>query len=43
MRRWTSCEGGDLAYLEHDGGHGLPRGWSEIARDWLETGALTHD
>lgn len=40
-RVWVqSCESGDLAYVEHDGGHGLPRGWTEIARTWLETGAL---
>lgn len=42
-RVWTACERGDLAYLEHDGGHGLLRGWTEIARQWLETGALVHD
>lgn len=42
-RVWERCAHGDLAYLEHDGGHGLPRGWTEIARDWLETGALSHD
>lgn len=39
-RHWTTCRGGDLAYVEHDGGHGLPRGWTEIARTWLETGAI---
>lgn len=41
-RVWDRCERGNLAYLEHDGGHGLPRGWSDIAREWLETGTLTH-
>lgn len=42
-RVWTECERGNLAYLEHDGGHGLPRGWSDIAVEWLETGVLVHD
>ena len=36
-RRWD-CAGG-LFYLEHDGKHGLPRGWTERAHVWLETGA----
>ena len=36
-RRWE-CAGG-LFYLEHDGKHGLPKGWTEKAREWLETGA----
>lgn len=39
-RLWQSCDGGDLAYVEHDGGHGLPRGWSDIAAAWLESGAM---
>lgn len=42
-RVWGDCEGGDLAYLEHDGKHGLPRGWSDIARVWLETADLIHE
>lgn len=39
-RVWRTCEGGGLAYVEHDGGHGLPRGWAEIAFEWLESGAV---
>ncbi|MEM7546898.1 MAG: alpha/beta hydrolase-fold protein [Pseudomonadota bacterium] len=42
-RVWQSCVGGHLAYVEHDGGHGLPRGWSEIAARWLESGALPQE
>lgn len=43
-RVWTSCaDDADLAYLEHDGGHGLPPGWSDIAARWLETGVLSLD
>ena len=35
-RRWD-CAGG-LSYLEHDGKHGLPRGWGDKAKRWLDTG-----
>lgn len=35
-RAWTGCAGGgDLLYLEHDGGHSLPPGWGEAAARWL--------
>lgn len=37
-RVWTGCGAGDLAYIEHNGGHGLPRGWSDLAYDWLDSG-----
>lgn len=36
-RRWD-CAGG-LFYLEHDGKHGLPRGWADRAMRWLTSGA----
>jgi polyhydroxybutyrate depolymerase len=42
-RLWQSCQDGDLAYVEHDGGHGLPRGWSDLAAAWLESGALPEE
>lgn len=35
-RRWD-CAGG-LFYLEHDGKHGLPRGWGKKAKTWFDTG-----
>ncbi len=35
-RSWDCADG--LFYLEHDGGHGLPRGWTEKAVEWLRTG-----
>lgn len=36
-REWSgSCENGGIKFCEHDGGHGLPRGWTALARDWLE-------
>lgn len=35
-RDWSSCAGG-LSYREHDGGHGLPRGWTALAQDWFKT------
>lgn len=42
-RHWRSCAGGDLAYVEHDGGHGLPRGWTNLAVRWFEDGVLSAD
>lgn len=42
-RHWWSCEIGDLAYMEHDGGHGLPRGWTNLAAAWFEEGLLGVD
>ena len=38
-RMWdTSCAGGAVTFCTHDGGHGLPRGWTTMARDWFEAG-----
>ncbi len=35
-RRWTSCEAGSLEFALHPGGHGVPRGWTEMVLDWFE-------
>ncbi len=36
-REWSaSCEDGAITFCEHDGGHGLPRGWTAMAREWIE-------
>lgn len=36
-RSWAeSCGGGALQMCIHDGGHGLPKGWAALAREWLE-------
>lgn len=36
-RQWDdSCGAGAIQTCEHDGGHGLPRGWTALARDWFE-------
>jgi len=36
-RSWTDCKaGGEIRFCMHDGGHGLPRGWVQNARDWFE-------
>ncbi len=43
MRHWRTCRNGDLAYVEHDGGHGLPRGWTNLAARWFEEGVLSAD
>ena len=40
-RRWDCASG--LFYLEHDGMHGLPRGWGERAKAWLDTGRVDLD
>ena len=38
-RMWDeSCSAGAIKFCEHDGGHGLPRGWTLMARDWFEAG-----
>lgn len=37
-RSWgASCGEGALRMCIHDGGHGLPRGWTDLARDFFET------
>lgn len=36
-RSWDECDSGaSIRFCLHDGGHGLPRGWSDLARDWME-------
>ncbi|MEP3276260.1 MAG: PHB depolymerase family esterase [Stappiaceae bacterium] len=36
-RTWgQSCENGALRMCIHDGGHGLPKGWTGLAREWFE-------
>ncbi|MEL6450475.1 MAG: alpha/beta fold hydrolase [Pseudomonadota bacterium] len=36
-RIWgPSCSDGAIKFCAHDGGHGLPRGWTTLARDWFE-------
>lgn len=38
-RTWeASCRAGAIRFCEHDGGHGLPPGWTTLARDWFEAG-----
>lgn len=37
IRDWSgSCDGGAVRLAVHDGGHGLPRGWTDLARAFLE-------
>ncbi len=36
IRRWDTCTSGDLEFALHPGGHGIPRGWSNLALDWFE-------
>lgn len=38
IRDWdASCEAeGRVRFVMHDGGHGLPRGWTDLARDFFE-------
>ncbi len=38
-RAWSaSCQNGGLRLCIHDGGHGLPAGWADLARDFFEGG-----
>jgi polyhydroxybutyrate depolymerase len=38
VQHWSaSCQPGtDLQFALHDGGHSIPRGWSQLAMDWWE-------
>jgi polyhydroxybutyrate depolymerase len=36
-RRWDVCDDGTaLEFVLHQGGHGIPRGWSNYTLDWFE-------
>lgn len=35
-RDWTGCSAGAVSMCLHPGGHGLPKGWAAMARDWFE-------
>jgi len=36
-RNWSdSCDDGSLTFCLHDGGHGLPAGWGDLAREMFE-------
>ena len=36
-RDWNaSCGEGAIKFCEHDGAHGMPRGWTTLAKDWFE-------
>ena len=36
-RLWSSCSGGkDIQFCMHNGGHGLPKGWAEMALTWFQ-------
>ena len=38
-RDWNeSCDAGALKMCIHDGGHGLPRGWTDLAKAFFEAG-----
>jgi len=37
-RKWTRCiDGSNLEFALHTGGHGVPKGWAEMAIDWFES------
>lgn len=36
-RTWTSCGTGGQKLCLHDGGHGLPQGWTDLALDFFES------
>lgn len=35
-RIWNSCTHGALKMCLHDGGHGIPRGWVDLALPWMQ-------
>ncbi len=35
-RKWDTCSDGALEFAMHQGAHGIPKGWSEMALDWFE-------
>ncbi|WP_308915124.1 alpha/beta hydrolase family esterase [Jannaschia sp. LMIT008] len=35
-RRWDCGDGAALEFALHDGGHGIPPGWADMALDWFE-------
>ncbi len=35
-RSWTECGGGQIDFMLHPGGHGMPKGWLTRALDWFE-------
>lgn len=37
-RDWTGCDGAPVRLCLHDGGHGLPKGWTDLAREFLDGG-----
>ena len=36
FRHWTDCSGAAVELMLHQGGHGVPKGWSRRALDWFE-------
>ncbi|MBY8974671.1 polyhydroxybutyrate depolymerase [Rhodobacteraceae bacterium NNCM2] len=41
-RHWSDCEAGRIDLMLHPGGHGVPKGWTDLALDWFEE-RLTED
>ena len=36
-RKWTRCTSGTaLEFALHTGGHGVPKGWADMALEWFE-------
>ncbi len=35
-KAWTTCEQGSLTLYLTEGGHGIPKGWTDRALDWFE-------
>ncbi len=36
-RKWETCEAGALEFVMHQGAHGIPKGWTDMALDWFES------
>jgi len=36
-REWSQCSNdADIRFCLHEGGHGIPKGWADIAKTWFE-------
>ncbi len=42
-RDWNTCSSSaDIRFCLHEGGHGIPKGWADIAKDWFEVAWPPH-
>ncbi|MEM1385112.1 MAG: polyhydroxybutyrate depolymerase [Pseudomonadota bacterium] len=42
-RHWSDCRAGRIDLMLHPGGHGVPKGWTDLALDWFEERLTTEE